>query len=66
MSNDNRVEHHPLGPVSVPADRYYGAQTARALDNFPISGIPIKSMPSVIQALAHVTNSRHQFIRCRN
>ncbi|WP_234890028.1 lyase family protein [Sinorhizobium medicae] len=38
----------------VPADRYYGAQTARAHANFPISGIPIKSMPSVIQALDHV------------
>ncbi|RVI61366.1 aspartate ammonia-lyase [Sinorhizobium meliloti] len=54
MSNDTRIEHDPLGPVSVPADRYYGAQTARALANFPISGIPIKSIPSVIQALAHV------------
>ncbi|MBB4299446.1 aspartate ammonia-lyase [Rhizobium leguminosarum] len=54
MSNDTRIEHDPLGPVSVPADRYYGAQTAGALANFPISGIPINSMPSVIQALAHV------------
>ncbi|UXN57594.1 aspartate ammonia-lyase [Phyllobacterium zundukense] len=54
MSNDNRIEHDPLGPVSVPADRYYGAQTARALENFPISGIAINSMPFVIQALAHV------------
>ncbi|MBB4577257.1 aspartate ammonia-lyase [Rhizobium lentis] len=54
MSNVNRIEHDPLGPVSVPADRYYGAQTARALGNFPISGIPIKSMPFVLQALAHV------------
>ncbi|WP_234833345.1 lyase family protein [Sinorhizobium meliloti] len=54
MSNDNRIEHDPLCPVDVPADRYYGAQTARALKNFPISGIPIKNMPFVIQALAHV------------
>lgn len=54
MSDDTRIEHDPLGPLSVPADRYYGAQTARALANFRISGIPITSMPSVIQALAHV------------
>ncbi|MBY3447111.1 aspartate ammonia-lyase [Rhizobium laguerreae] len=54
MSNHTRIEHDPLGPVSVPSERYYGAQTARALANFPISGIPIKTMPSVIQALAHV------------
>ncbi|MCA1371757.1 hypothetical protein I6F15_31365 [Bradyrhizobium sp. BRP14] len=37
--SDNRIEHDPLGPVSVPKDRYYGAQMARALENFPISGI---------------------------
>jgi aspartate ammonia-lyase len=54
MSNETRIEHDPLGPVSVPADRYCGAQTARALANFPISGIPINSVPPVIQALAHV------------
>jgi aspartate ammonia-lyase len=34
-----RIEHDPLGPVEVPADAYYGAQTARALANFPISGL---------------------------
>ncbi|MCA1444151.1 hypothetical protein I6F07_28945 [Ensifer sp. IC4062] len=54
MPNDNRIEHDPLGPVSVPTDRYHGAQTSRALDNFPTSGIPIKSMPNLIRALAHV------------
>ncbi|MDQ3069539.1 MAG: aspartate ammonia-lyase [Acidobacteriota bacterium] len=35
----HRLERDPLGPVHVPADAYYGAQTARALDNFPISGL---------------------------
>ncbi|WP_041678996.1 aspartate ammonia-lyase [Rhizobium etli] len=54
MSIDNRIEHDPLGSVSVPSNRYYGAQTARAIDNFPISGITLKSMPWVIQALARV------------
>src|SRR5580765_2799515 len=34
-----RTERDPLGEVSVPADAYYGAQTARALENFPISGL---------------------------
>jgi aspartate ammonia-lyase len=34
-----RVEHDPLGEFPVPADAYYGIQTARALDNFPISGL---------------------------
>jgi aspartate ammonia-lyase len=34
-----RVERDPLGEVRVPAAAYYGAQTQRALDNFPISGL---------------------------
>jgi len=34
-----RVEKDTMGPVEVPADAYYGAQTARALANFPISGL---------------------------
>jgi aspartate ammonia-lyase len=36
---DCRVERDSLGEVSVPADAYYGAQTARAVENFPISGL---------------------------
>src|SRR5262249_37765517 len=38
----------------VPADAYYGVQTARALDNFQISDIPISHYPEFIQALALV------------
>src|SRR5512136_2590484 len=34
-----RTEKDTLGPVELPADAYYGAQTARAIDNFPISGL---------------------------
>src|SRR5580765_3147673 len=34
-----RVERDPLGDVRVPADAYYGAQTRRAVENFPISGL---------------------------
>jgi aspartate ammonia-lyase len=34
-----RIERDSLGDVKVPADAYYGAQTARAVDNFPISGL---------------------------
>ena len=35
---ETRIEKDSLGEVSVPADRYYGAQTQRSLENFPISG----------------------------
>ena len=34
-----RVERDPLGELHVPADAYYGAQTQRAVENFPISGL---------------------------
>src|SRR5215210_8999251 len=34
-----RIERDPLGEVKVPADAYYGIQTARAVENFPISGL---------------------------
>jgi aspartate ammonia-lyase len=34
-----RVERDPLGERQVPADAYYGIQTLRALENFPISGL---------------------------
>jgi fumarate hydratase class II len=34
-----RIEHDSLGEVAVPADALFGAQTQRALENFPISGL---------------------------
>src|SRR2546428_2772302 len=34
-----RTERDPLGDLKVPADAYYGIQTVRAVDNFPISGL---------------------------
>src|SRR5882672_12638991 len=34
-----RIERDPLGDVRVPAGAYYGAQTRRAVENFPISGL---------------------------
>src|SRR5437763_3099237 len=35
----SRIERDPLGEMQVPADAYYGVQTARAVENFPISGL---------------------------
>ena len=34
-----RTERDPLGEMHVPADAYYGVQTVRAVENFPISGL---------------------------
>ena len=36
--SDFRTEHDSMGDVQVPSQAYYGAQTQRAVDNFPISG----------------------------
>ena len=36
--SDYRTEKDSLGEMKVPANAYYGAQTARAVENFPISG----------------------------
>jgi aspartate ammonia-lyase len=43
-----RVEHDSLGNVNVPADAYYGPETARAVENFPITGL--KPLPEFIRA----------------
>jgi fumarate hydratase class II len=39
MSEAFRVEKDSMGEMRVPADAYYGAQTARAVENFPISDL---------------------------
>src|SRR5580765_7441555 len=39
MAKGFRSERDPLGELEVPADAYYGVQTARAVENFPISGL---------------------------
>ena len=36
-----RTEHDSMGELQVPADALYGAQTQRAVNNFPISGLPM-------------------------
>src|SRR3984893_17089289 len=39
MAKGFRSETDPLGALDVPADAYYGVQTLRAVENFPISGL---------------------------
>ena len=43
-----RIEHDSLGNVTVPATAYYGAQTARAVENYPISGL--RAHPALVKA----------------
>lgn len=52
--SDFRIEHDSLGERQVPATAYYGIQTLRAVENFPITEIPISNFQSLIRALASV------------
>ena len=50
----NREERDLLGVKLVPKNAYYGVQTARALENFNISGVELRLYPDLITALAMV------------
>ena len=65
----SRIEHDSLGPVAVPADARWGAQTQRAVDNFPVSG---ERMPrafiralGLIKAAAADTNATLKLLPAR-
>src|SRR5438046_4616199 len=49
-----RVEKDLLGEKNIPADAYYGVQTARALENFQLSGVLINHCPGFVEAWAMV------------
>ena len=53
-STATRTEHDLLGDKQVPADAYYGVQTARALENFQLSGTTINQYPGYVEAWAIV------------
>jgi fumarate hydratase class II len=62
-----RVESDSMGKMKVPSDAYYGAQTARAVENFPISGrtLPrefIRAM-GLVKLAAAQTNSELGFLK---
>jgi aspartate ammonia-lyase len=48
----DRLERDPLGDVRVPARAFYGAQTQRAVDNFPISGLT--AHPELVTATVQI------------
>ncbi|MBC9929934.1 aspartate ammonia-lyase [Chitinophaga qingshengii] len=49
-----RIEHDFLGEKEIPQDVYYGIQTLRALENFHITGIPLKVEPLFVKSLGYV------------
>ena len=54
MNQPHRIEHDFLGEKRIPASAYWGVHTARAVENFPISGTPLSAMPALIRAFGHV------------
>jgi aspartate ammonia-lyase len=55
-----RVEHDSLGEREIPNNAYYGVQTARALENFAISGVPLRNFAHFVNALAYVKKAAAQ------
>jgi aspartate ammonia-lyase len=49
-----RREHDLLGEMDIPDTAYWGVHTARAVENFPISGLTIAHYPDLIIALASI------------
>ena len=58
MPEDYRVERDTMGDVRVPSAALYKAQTQRAVENFPISGLPID--PALIAALGLIKGAAAQ------
>jgi aspartate ammonia-lyase len=49
---DDRIERDSLGEMRIPADADYGIHTARAAENFPITGTLLRHYPDLVQSLA--------------
>lgn len=54
MSEQYRIERDSLGEFQVPKDAYYGVHTARAAQNFKLTGIPLNHFPELVTSLAMV------------
>ncbi|WP_373505248.1 aspartate ammonia-lyase [Aestuariivirga sp.] len=50
----SRIERDSIGEMAIPADADYGIHTARAAENFPITGIHLSHYPEFIESLAMV------------
>src|SRR3954468_5394377 len=62
-----RIEHDSMGAMTVPEHALYGAQTARAIENFPISGLrlqrPFIRALGIIKAAAAHVNGKHGWVK---
>ena len=53
-SAETRREHDLLGEADVPMSAYWGIHSQRAVENFPITGVPVGHFPDLVRALALV------------
>ncbi len=65
-AHEPRIEHDTMGAMAVPGDALYGAQTARAIENFPISSLRpqrafIRAL-GLVKAAAACVNGRHGWV----
>ena len=63
---NTRIETDSLGPVEVPAERYWGAQTQRSIENFPIGTeqmpAPVVRALGIVKRSAAQVNMRHELL----
>lgn len=59
---DTRIERDSMGELEVPAKALYGAQTQRAINNFPVSGtpMPVAFVHAVARIKLAAARSNHQ------
>ncbi|HEY3448831.1 MAG TPA: aspartate ammonia-lyase [Myxococcales bacterium] len=55
-----RIEHDSLGSMELPEDAWYGIQTARAVQNFDITGVKIGTFPALVRSLALIKKAAAQ------
>jgi aspartate ammonia-lyase len=56
----SRLEHDLLGDRELPEAAYFGVHTLRAIENFPVTGVPIAAHPELVTALAAVKHAAAQ------
>jgi aspartate ammonia-lyase len=55
----HRIEEDSLGRVEIPSGRLFGAQTSRAINNFPVqeTGLRLQANPELVRAIVHIKAS---------
>ena len=60
MAENYRIEKDSMGELEVPEEALYGAQTQRAINNFPVSGLTLPS--AFIRTIALIKKRRQKLI----